>query len=56
VTGRRVATLAHGDLAAGWYDRAWNTNDDGGAPAAGVYFARMLAGGRLMSSRIVMLR
>jgi hypothetical protein len=56
VSGRRVATLAHGELPAGWHDRAWTANDDGGAPASGVYFARMLAGGRLLSSRVVLLR
>ena len=56
VSGRRVATLAEGELSAGWHDRAWTLNDDGGAPASGVYFARMLAGGRLLSSRVVMLR
>ena len=56
VSGRRVATLARDELPAGWHDRAWTVNDDGGAPAAGVYFARMLAGGRLLSSRVVMLR
>ena len=56
VTGRRVATLAHGTLAAGWYDREWSRNDDGRAPSSGVYFARLLAGGRLLSSRVVMLR
>ena len=53
VSGRRVATLAHGELAAGWYDREWALNDDGRAPASGVYFARLLAGGRLLSSRVV---
>ena len=53
VSGRRVATLAHGELAAGWYDREWAVNDDGRAPASGVYFARLLAGGRLLSSRVV---
>jgi hypothetical protein len=56
VGGRRVATLARGELGAGWYDRAWTLNDDGGLPSSGVYFARMLAGGRLLSSRVVMLR
>ena len=56
VTGRRVATLAHGELGAGWHDRTWTVNDDGGAPASGVYFARMVTGGRLFSSRVVMLR
>jgi hypothetical protein len=56
VGGRRVATIARGELAAGWYDREWTMNDDGGVPASGVYFARMLAGGRLLSSRVVMLR
>jgi len=56
VTGRRVATLARGELGAGWHDRTWTVNDDGGAPASGVYFARMVTGGRLFSSRVVMLR
>ena len=51
-----MATLAHGELGAGWHDRAWTVNDDGGAPASGVYFARMVAGGRMFSSRVVMLR
>jgi hypothetical protein len=56
VSGRRVATLANGAMEPGWHDRAWTLNDDGGAPASGVYFARMIAGGRLLSSRVVLLR
>jgi len=56
VTGRRVATLAHGELTAGWHDRAWTVNDDGSAPASGMYFARLIAGNRVMKSRVVLVR
>jgi hypothetical protein len=56
VSGRRVATLARGELAAGWYDREWSLNDDGRAPSNGIYFARLLAGGQLLSSRVVRIR
>jgi hypothetical protein len=56
VTGRRVATLERGELAAGWYDRAWTVNDDGSQPGSGMYFARFLAGGRVMNSRVVLIR
>jgi hypothetical protein len=43
-------------LAAGWYDREWSLNDDGRAPSNGIYFARLLAGGQLLSSRVVRIR
>jgi len=56
VTGRRVATLERGELAAGWHDRAWTVNDDGSLPASGMYFARLIAGGRIMKSRVVLVR
>src|SRR5207249_9828397 len=56
VTGRRVATLESGELPAGWHDRAWTADTDGRAPASGVYFARLLANGRVLSSRAVMIR
>ena len=56
VTGRRVATIESGELPAGWHDRAWTADTDGRAPASGVYFARLLANGRVLSSRVVMIR
>ncbi len=56
ITGRKVATLATGEQAAGWHDEAWHMNDDGSAPAAGVYFARLVTGNRTLGSRVVMLK
>ena len=56
VTGRRVATLASGDEAAGWHTAAWTVNDDGSAPASGMYFARFAANGRVLNSRVVMMK
>ena len=56
VTGRRVATLQRGELDAGWHDRAWSVNDDGSVPSSGMYFARFLAGGRVLHSRVVLIR
>jgi hypothetical protein len=56
VTGRRVATLASGVEAAGWHTTAWTVNDDGSAPASGMYFARFSANGRVLRSRVVVMR
>jgi len=56
VTGRRVATLARGEMAAGWHTPAWTVNDDGSLPASGMYFARLVTQGRVLSSRVVMVR
>src|SRR5262245_21421043 len=56
VSGRRVATLAKGEHPAGWHTKSWAVNEDGAAPASGVYFARLIASGRMYSSRLVILR
>jgi hypothetical protein len=56
VTGRRIATLASGELEAGWHDLEWNRNDDGALPTNGVYFARVSADGRTLTTRVVVLR
>jgi len=56
VSGRRVASLAHGTEGAGWHTAAWTVNDDGSAPASGIYFVRFAAGGRVMRTRVVMMR
>jgi hypothetical protein len=56
VSGRRVATLADGEQGAGWHTRTWSANEDGARPASGIYFARLRLGGRVLSSRVVMLR
>lgn len=56
VTGRKVATLASGERAAGWYREVWNTNDDGSAPSAGIYFARLVTANGTLGSRVVVLR
>ena len=56
VTGRRVASLANGEQSAGWHAAAWTVNDDGSAPVSGMYFVRFTAGGRVLNSRIVMMK
>jgi hypothetical protein len=56
VTGRRVATLERRDVPSGWHESTWSANDDGGPPASGVYFARLAARGRVLCSRVVMIR
>ena len=56
VTGRRVASLAGGLAAAGWHTVSWTLNDDGSAPASGMYFARFTANGRVITSRVVMMK
>ncbi|MBN1825793.1 MAG: right-handed parallel beta-helix repeat-containing protein [Candidatus Eisenbacteria bacterium] len=51
--GRAVTTLADGSFAAGAHDLSWDRRDDAGRPVpSGVYFVRLLAGGR---SRMVKL-
>jgi hypothetical protein len=51
VTGRRVATLADAAFTAGRHALRW----DPVAAPPGVYFARLDAGGRVISRRIVLL-
>jgi hypothetical protein len=58
VRGRRVRTLAEGEgLGAGLHARSWDGRDEEGrALAAGVYFARLRGGGRIMSRKLALLR
>jgi len=55
--GRRVATLAHGELPAGEYSRTWDGRTiDGGKVAAGVYFYRLKVGSEIRTLRAVMVK
>ena len=56
VTGRRVASLAHATQAAGWHAASWSVNDDGSAPASGMYFVRFAANGQVLHTRVVMMK
>ena len=57
VDGRRVATLVDAHLAAGPHRIDWRGKDDHGASAAsGVYVARLRAGGREATRRMVLVR
>lgn len=52
VFGRRVATLAEGRFEAGRHRRSWDGRAASGRPAAaGVYFLRLEAGGRIATGR-----
>jgi hypothetical protein len=53
VAGRKVATLADGAFEAGYHDASWNAQV--GAPGTGLYFARMVAGGRVFTQRVIVL-
>jgi hypothetical protein len=55
--GRTVRVLDGGVLAAGAHELAWDGHDRAGLPVpAGVYFARLSAGGALAVARLVVLR
>ncbi len=57
VAGREVARLADGELPAGAHAVRWDGRVAGGAPApAGMYFARLQAGGQARTLRLVRLR
>jgi hypothetical protein len=57
VAGRHVATLIDGERSAGFRTASWNGKDDRGTDAAsGVYFCRLVAGGEVLSRKIVLLR
>jgi len=57
VRGRRVRTALDGDLEAGQHDAVWDGRDDRGqALPAGVYFARLEAGGESVVRKVVLLR
>jgi hypothetical protein len=56
-SGRRVRTLACGELAAGEHDCGWDGRDDAGnACGAGTYVLRLETNGSLLTSRIVAIR
>jgi hypothetical protein len=55
--GRRVATIATGELEAGRHERSWTGIDDAGSRvAAGSYFVALEAGGSRSVSRLVVIR
>lgn len=57
VAGREVRTLAAGTFAAGPHALAWDLRDTQGRDVlAGVYFARVSAGGREMTRRVQVVR
>lgn len=53
--GREVAVLADGTYPAGRHEVSWDSNA-GRPPAAGVYFVRMVVGGRVWMRRLVRVR
>jgi len=54
--GRRVRTLACGELAAGEHECGWDGLDEGGARCApGRYVLRLETAGNLLTSRVVVL-
>ena len=55
VAGRRVALLASGRYEAGVHTVAWDPVAAGTRRTAGMYFARMIAGGRTLGQRVVVL-
>jgi len=56
-SGRRVRQLVADDMAAGERSAAWDARDDSGAPVgAGLYFARLRAGGETRIVRFTVLR
>jgi immune inhibitor A len=54
--GRELAVLATGVLAAGPHGVTWDGGTDRGAAPAGLYFARLAAGGRVLAQRLVRLQ
>jgi hypothetical protein len=57
LAGRRVATLVRGTVEAGRHEVMWRGRDDrGGAVASGVYFSRLVAGGELLTRKMMLLK
>jgi immune inhibitor A len=54
--GREVAVLAEGVMPAGPHTASWDGRGLHGTAPAGLYFARLAAGGRVLSQRLVRLR
>src|SRR5262249_23525780 len=53
VAGRQVGRVADGEFTAGFHTAKWTGS--GGSPPSGIYFARMVADGRVLQRRIVVL-
>jgi hypothetical protein len=52
--GRRIRTLASGSATAGGHSIAWDLRDSRGDPVApGIYFARLEAGGRVLTQKLL---
>ncbi len=57
LSGRRIASMPHGQLSAGRHALPWDGRGmDGAAAAPGVYLARVSAGGRTAATRLVRMR
>jgi len=56
LAGRLVATLADGTYSPGWHVASFARANDGAAPGAGVYFARLEVDGRRFTQRLVVIR
>jgi hypothetical protein len=57
VAGQRVASLVKGVEAAGWHTAEWNATDARGRRLrAGVYYARIEAGGEMRAAKLVLVR
>ncbi|MBI4428308.1 MAG: T9SS type A sorting domain-containing protein, partial [Ignavibacteriales bacterium] len=56
-TGKKVASLVDGEQPAGTHEATWDARTMGNASAAsGVYFARLEAGNRVQTQRMVLLK
>jgi len=56
VAGREVARLVDADFAPGRYTEDWNLEAARTRPAAGIYFVRLEAAGRLFTRRLALVR
>jgi flagellar hook assembly protein FlgD len=57
VAGRRVRTLVHGELPAGFHHAAWDGRDDRGQNVGnGVYFYRIVAGDWRSLRKLILLQ
>lgn len=56
LAGRRVATVVHERLSAGWHELSWNGQSRaGGHVEAGIYVCRLVAAGRTFERKVVCL-
>jgi flagellar hook assembly protein FlgD len=57
VAGRRVRTLVSGTLGPGRHTIAWDgLNSAGSEVSQGIYFLRLISGGRRLTGKVVMLK